>query len=509
MSVSGCDAEEEGIDVVSELEDLDDLWTERYKVFMERFKSAMPGSLPEDSLKDLAGAIYNANLRRAKFQTFAAFTERLLPSLCHLSVLLLPKDMNDDDFEVLTTGEVLAGRLGNAEPIFDIAPLPNPPPPTLPSRAATNGATSTSQEADLPKWQYVEKLLHNFDKKSLDWSSTCTYVLDKDNGATKQQVPIYPFSCTAALASRKMGDIVSTMSYKELGPHYLDWEELSEQGAISMAAVPLYLEKQVVGIMTLASSERAAFEQTNLLWALSFLLAPHTLLFSRQSQPANLQVFVSRIMPPLLEQGFARIHPNSRPAGKDGEKVGARYRTLKDRSARSQRINSTKEGGTGQNALATHDSKESKEDGSSVKNRDIAIGKHAAFEMETHMTSDTELDWSDFFFNLVSMCIVYAYFSEAATANENQLAVFLSMGIACVDILLLALRWLFYEQHLHCGGLVLNIFHMYRVIVLPVANTWMLWSLFNKLEFSPGPWLIGLLGVIILFFLILGTQVRY
>jgi hypothetical protein len=71
--------------------------------------------------------------------------------------------------------------------------------------------------------------------------------------------------------------------------------------------------------------------------------------------------------------------------------------------------------------------------------------------METHMTSDTELDWSDFFFNLVSMCIVYAYFSEAATANENQLAVFLSMGIACVDILLLALRWLFYEQHLHCG----------------------------------------------------------
>jgi hypothetical protein len=51
------------------------------------------------------------------------------------------------------------------------------------------------------------------------------------------------------------------------GPHYLDWEELSEQGAISMAAVPLYLEKQVVGIMTLASSERAAFEQCALLWS--------------------------------------------------------------------------------------------------------------------------------------------------------------------------------------------------------------------------------------------------
>lgn len=71
--------------------------------------------------------------------------------------------------------------------------------------------------------------------------------------------------------------------------------------------------------------------------------------------------------------------------------------------------------------------------------------------MKTPPTSDAELDWSDFFFNLVSMCIVYAYFSEAATASENQLAVLLSMGIACVDIILLALRWLFYEHHLHCG----------------------------------------------------------
>lgn len=54
---------------------------------MERFKSAMPGSLPEDSLKELAGAIYNANLRREKFQTFAAFADCLLPSLCHLRYL--------------------------------------------------------------------------------------------------------------------------------------------------------------------------------------------------------------------------------------------------------------------------------------------------------------------------------------------------------------------------------------------------------------------------------------
>lgn len=55
---------------------------------------------------------------------------------------------------------------------------------------------------------------------------------------------------------------------------------------------------------------------------------------------------------------------------------------------------------------------------------------------------------------------------------------------------------------------MLTVFHMYRVIVLPVANTWMLWSLFNKLEFFPGPTLIGILGAILLFFLIVGTKVR-
>lgn len=35
-------------------------------------------------------------------------------------------------------------------------------------------------------------------------------------------------------------------------------------------------------------------------------------------------------------------------------------------------------------------------------------------------TSPADLDWGDFFFNLISMCIVYAYFSEAAVAGESQ-----------------------------------------------------------------------------------------
>lgn len=74
-----------------------------------------------------------------------------------------------------------------------------------------------------------------------------------------------------------------------------------------------------------------------------------------------------------------------------------------------------------------------------------------------------DLDWGDFFFNLVSMCIVYAYFSEAAVAGESQAAIVVSMCIAAVDILLLALRWLWWVgvggalahgccEWLLCGG---------------------------------------------------------
>jgi hypothetical protein len=52
-----------------------------------------------------------------------------------------------------------------------------------------------------------------------------------------------------------------------------------------------------------------------LLWALSFVLAPHTRLLDYHTQHTHMQLFVGRIMPPLLEQGFARIHPHARPPG--------------------------------------------------------------------------------------------------------------------------------------------------------------------------------------------------
>ena len=53
-----------------------------------------------------------------------------------------------------------------------------------------------------------------------------------------------------------------------------------------------------------------------------------------------------------------------------------------------------------------------------------------------------ELTWSDFMFNLISMCIVYAYFSKATAQKESVAAVMLVTSVAGTDMILLASRWL-------------------------------------------------------------------
>ena len=64
-----------------------------------------------------------------------------------------------------------------------------------------------------------------------------------------------------------------------------------------------------------------------------------------------------------------------------------------------------------------------------------------------------DLNWSDFMFNLISMCIVYAYFSKAVAQNESVAAVLLCMGVAAFDIVLLLMRWLW------CGSWSLVVWH--------------------------------------------------
>lgn len=48
---------------------------------------------------------------------------------------------------------------------------------------------------------------------------------------------------------------------------------------------------------------------------------------------------------------------------------------------------------------------------------------------------------------------------------------------------------------------------MYRLVVLPVVDTWMSWSLLRKLAWAPGAGTILLLGVLVTLFIMLGLQV--
>lgn len=56
-------------------------------------------------------------------------------------------------------------------------------------------------------------------------------------------------------------------------------------------------------------------------------------------------------------------------------------------------------------------------------------------------------------------------------------------------------------------GVMSSLFNLYRLIVLPIANTWMSWSLLHKLQWDPTPPLLGGLGLLMTLFLFIGLKV--
>lgn len=58
-----------------------------------------------------------------------------------------------------------------------------------------------------------------------------------------------------------------------------------------------------------------------------------------------------------------------------------------------------------------------------------------------------------------------------------------------------------------CRNMVVTFLQAYRVVVLPVANTWMSWSLLHKMSIAPSGPLIALLGIVLLACIVVGLQV--
>lgn len=65
-----------------------------------------------------------------------------------------------------------------------------------------------------------------------------------------------------------------------------------------------------------------------------------------------------------------------------------------------------------------------------------------------------------------------------------------------------------YEHRISYGGAVLQVFHVYRLVVLPIANTWMSWSLLNKLGVKPGGTAVVIMGALFMCLFLAGLRMR-
>ena len=195
-----------------------------------------------------------------------------------------------------------------------------------------------------------------------------------------------------------------------------------------------------------------------------------------------------RLMLPLLKQSYTRmkLSPTSMSLAQgqaQGRMNGSGYAETKDHL--STIATSSGAGNNNKGVMMKKRKKKNHElagGGGNTNSQEYVGGEedNAGQSQSQPLPYSEDLDWGDFLFNLISMCIVYIYFSKAAVGGENHAAVG-AVAIASVDITLLALRWLWYERQLSYGPTVVQLFSLYRVVILPLANTWMVWSLLSKL----------------------------
>ncbi|KAI3431605.1 hypothetical protein D9Q98_004655 [Chlorella vulgaris] len=593
----------------------------------------------DEMLTELSGPGVNGD-GGSPFKAFARRAQMVITGLVHISVLLLPRQLDEagassSSASKAAGGSSASGSTGSANAAAELA-----------------AAGFPSDGSNFEDWQQVQRVLDRTATGGVDWDTCCVYKITAEGGAAVEPEPPYPASCTAAFhAAQVKHDAVIANDYPAEGPHFADWRALHASGARSMAAAPMYVQQRVVGVLNLASKDPHAFDRSRLVWLLALVLAPFVEALKYTTQALEVTSFVQRIMPPLLEQNYRRNTLANRaakpgagansaaasttkpaaggkaagrrdkppcsdgyatlavaatatgackapaapegtgassaasllPNGSDqfaqnaevlitGTKVGAAaplpstpatafalppaapaaaaaaavasgVQHDKALLPRSGNATTAANGGAGlprskvgrvgrgagaakapvvangwARAPAASNGVLAGDGGEQAKAQPQLGGERAAAafdpaSLDPYLSAyDSDLDWGDFLFNLISMTIVYAYFSEAAVAGESQAAIVVSMCIAAIDIALLALRWLWYEQYITYGGAVLQVFQMYRLIVLPVANTWMSWSLLNKLGIAPSSTVVAATGMAVLVLIVaggVGVQTRF
>lgn len=481
------------------------------------------------------------------FVQFARHAHLAVAGLMSVSILLLPKR----DEPSSSGAESQQGPAGAGTGSRSQAAAPGQP-----TNVGQPGFLA--QGADVAHWEQAQDALERTCPLPPDWNNCCQYSIGPSAGVQVQAPPPYPVACTGAFyTASTTGEPLVSNNYPEEGPHFADWQALHEAGARSMASAPMFAEHRIIGVLSLASCQPHAFDRPRLVWLLALILAPFANLLQYTTQRMEMGRFIQCVMPGLLQQNHQRGKVTRRRSASSRRGTGSPQQDALRQGAVEARASGIAAGPSaaaveapateraavqvghlpGSKQPKPRSGQKAPADGRAAPPRQpvepqdapqptanaasalLPVGFDAG-SLPAHLgltplgpapPPDSDLgDFGDFFFNLVSMCIVYAYFSEAAVAGESQAAIAVSMCIAAVDIALLALRWLWYEQYITYGGTVLQVFQAYRLVVLPVANTWMSWSLLRKLGISPGPGVVTALAALFLLFLLLGcTSIRF
>eukprot|EP01025_Chloroclados_australasicus_P023062 TRINITY_DN23537_c0_g3_i1.p1 TRINITY_DN23537_c0_g3~~TRINITY_DN23537_c0_g3_i1.p1 ORF type:complete len:644 (-),score=74.39 TRINITY_DN23537_c0_g3_i1:180-2111(-) len=396
--------------------------------------------------------------------------------------------------------------------------------------------TDTKTEASLP---FKQKVSYHY-----DWSNSCIYTLSSERGPLIQSQPEWPMTCSSSYYAVKVAnDLIITQDYSSKGPHFMDWAHIkSNEGGVSMATIPITFWEYPIAVLRLGSKCEGAFDDEEGLRMLVAVLAPYVHYLDYSTCQKEMERLVNDILTPLaaelsIQQGRFKRLPNL--SGDDilcleseqNSKVKMFMATSKTirtvdsvdsaSSFSCSPIQSISKKKSQQARMlvpvehrgAYYPKKPLNVNGSS-NGKQPGIGSHATQDHDNYPSmAEQDVEWSDFCFNLVSVCLVYAYFSKNGVGNglgqESPWGMVVCALVAFLDIAIIMLRFMYNEELILGGQIVMAILQMYRALLLPMANTWMSWNLVNRMEIAPSFTLMFLLGLTLLMLMFLGVQIRF
>jgi len=424
-----------------------------------------------ESLGYLAKQIPKAERASEIFVLFLEQVEKIFPFLVQVSIFLLPRD-----FTAFSRAQAIGISNGSKLPAFvhDVG----------------------SGSADSSVRQFIDKVLSFRFVNKLDWTNCSVFHLSKPRGAVAQAPPSWSVSCTSAYhAAIVATDMITTNDYDKHGPHFSDWRHVREQlGGRSMLAVPMCSHKQVVAVFGMASSVKDAFQREDLAWIMSSVLSGYVKkLLQYSNRRSEMQLVVNEIISPLASEISLHVAVDKERAMEESFSIGKpkvrkRWICVEESSCPSKNGNGHKIPDIPMQDIPAPET--------ALTERIIArpalkfcvpsySKKPTRFGFEHICSADLDLSWGDVICNLVNLCFVYYWFSRVPVQGQTYWAILFCFFVAMFDIALLLLRWIWFDQFFAQGGIIMYACQLYRVVIVPVANTWMSWRVLNNLDFEP------------------------